>query len=55
MKSQNKEKEGEYEIIIKKVGDEKPLETNIMSDWHTQKILWFIGRANLGLFTNDVG
>ncbi len=52
---QNKEKADEYEIIIKKVGDKKPVETNIMSDWHTQKILWFIGRINLGLFANDAG
>lgn len=43
--SQNSEEK--YEIVIKKVGREDPLETDIMSEREIQEILMMIGKLNL--------
>ena len=39
--------EDRYEIVIKKVGRDEPLEANIMGDRETQEILRVIGILNL--------
>ncbi len=36
-----------YEIVIKKIGIEDPLETNIMSERQIQEVLMTIGKLNL--------
>jgi hypothetical protein len=47
MKMNCREKEDRYEIIIKKFGNEEPIETDIMGDRETQEILHLIGELNL--------
>ena len=41
------EKNDRYEITIKKLGGESPLETDIMDDWGTREVLHLIGQLNL--------
>ena len=47
MNRQEQINEDRYEIIIKKVGREDPIEENVMGDRETQEILKVIGILNL--------
>ena len=47
MKRREKMEEERYEIIIKKLGDDEPVETDVMGDSETREILHLIGRLNL--------
>ncbi len=47
MNRQEQINEDRYEIIIKKVGRENPIEENVMGDRETQEILRVIGILNL--------
>ncbi len=47
MKRYNQTKEDRYEIIIKKFGQNDPVETDVMGDDETQEILRLIGKLNL--------
>jgi hypothetical protein len=47
MEKTHKEKEDKYEIIIKKLGREELIETDVMGDRETQEILRLIGELNL--------
>jgi len=47
MNRQEQINEDRYEIIIKKVGREDPIEENVMGDRETQEILRVIGILNL--------
>ena len=44
---QEKASEDKYEIIIRKVGRDEPLEANVMGEKETQEILRIIGIFNL--------
>jgi hypothetical protein len=44
---QNQFKEGRYEIAIKRIGKDAPIEINVMGDSETQEILRLIGMLNL--------
>jgi hypothetical protein len=46
MMRNNREQEDTYEIIIRKCGQEDPVETDIMGDQETREILHLIGRLN---------
>lgn len=43
----NQNSEEKYEVIIKKIGREDPIETNIMCEKEIQEILMVIGKLNL--------
>ncbi len=47
MEKTYKEKEDKYEIIIKRLGRDELIETDIMGDRETQEILQLIGELNL--------
>ncbi|MFH1201808.1 MAG: hypothetical protein V1674_02830 [Candidatus Omnitrophota bacterium] len=47
MKRIEQRDEDRYEIVIKKVGRDEPLEANIMGDRETQEVLRVIGILNL--------
>jgi len=47
MRREEQYSEDKYEIVIKKVGRDEPLEANIMGDSETQEILRVIGILNL--------
>ena len=46
MRHDNRENEDTYEIIIRKCGQDDPVETDIMGDGETREILELIGRLN---------
>lgn len=47
MKKEIENCEEKYEIVIKKVGEKAPLETDIMSERQIQEVLMIIGKLNL--------
>ena len=47
MKRKCREEEDKYEIVIRKFGENEPVETDIMDDRQTQEILHLIGELNL--------
>lgn len=47
MKREIESCEEKYEIIIKKLGKQDPLEINIMSEKQIQEVLVMIGKLNL--------
>jgi hypothetical protein len=47
MKRMNSKEEDRYEIVIRKYGDDQPIETDVMGDRETQEILHLIGELNL--------
>ena len=47
MKRQFEQNDDKYEIIIRKVGQRMPVETDIMNDLQIQAVLYFIGMMNL--------
>lgn len=44
---QDQLKESRYEIAIKRIGKDAPIEINVMGDSETQEILRLIGMLNL--------
>jgi hypothetical protein len=47
MRTESRKQEDRYEIIIKRLGRQNPVEKDIMGDRETQQILQLIGRLNL--------
>jgi len=47
IRTQKQSNEDKYEIVIRKVGRDEPLEANVMGDKETQEILRIIGIFNL--------
>ena len=47
MGKQVQHKDERYEIIIKRLGGNDPVEIDVMGDYETQEVLRLIGRLNL--------
>lgn len=47
MRAESRVKEDRYEIIIKRLGRNDPVEKDVLGDRETQEVLYLIGRLNL--------